>query len=122
VPTFRLPGGCVCCSLTEGLVTAVDRVETAVALLPVSAQAFPDGLAIVLASLRRPERQPFIVSIVDPQDWDHAPYLAAGLTAHSDATVSSSVTAEELVALIQPRLSRPLSSDGSKDTPHAEHA
>lgn len=86
-PTWRLPGGCACCTLAFGLIDLVNRIDTDVALIAVSGAAMPDALAMVLKSLRSETVDVMTLALVDTTLWERAPYLAGELTTHAEFTV-----------------------------------
>jgi hypothetical protein len=88
-PTWRLPGGCACCTLAFGLIDLVNRLDCEVALIPVSGSAAPDVLALVLNSLRAPKRTVTTLALVSDALWSRHPYLAGNLCSHADFTIAS---------------------------------
>lgn len=84
VPTIRLAGGCVCCSLAGQLIAALGRIEADRVILPVSMQADPEALQWVLHGLSVPTYT---------LNWDgpsaSTPYLTQRLAAFADLNIAS---------------------------------
>lgn len=96
-PTWRLPGGCACCSLAFGLIELVNRLECDYALIPVSGSALPDALALILNSLRAPDRAIITLALISDALWERHPYLAAKLSTHADHTLRDADELKELI-------------------------
>lgn len=96
-PTWRLPGGCACCSLAFGLIELVNRLDCDYALLPVSGSAMPDTLALILNSLRTPDRAIITLALISDALWERHPYLAASLSTHADHTLRDADELKELI-------------------------
>ena len=96
-PTWRLPGGCACCTLAFGLIELVNRLECDIALIPVSGSAAPDALAMVLNGLRAPNRAITTLALVSDALWTRIPYLAANLTSNADYTLRDAGELEEVI-------------------------
>jgi G3E family GTPase len=96
-PTWRLPGGCACCTLAFGLIDLVNRLDCEVALIPVSGSAAPDALALVLSSLRAPGRSVSTLALVSDALWSRSPYLAGNLCSHADFTIASAGELEGVI-------------------------
>lgn len=96
-PTWRLPGGCACCSLAFGLIELVNRLDCDYALLPVSGSAMPDALALILNSLRTPDRAIITLALISDALWERHPYLAASLSTHADHTLRDADELKELI-------------------------
>jgi hypothetical protein len=95
--TWRLPGGCACCTLAFGLIELVNRLDCDAALIPVSASAAPDALALILNSLRAPNRTITTLAIVSDALWERHPYLAASLSTHADHTLRDADELKEMI-------------------------
>lgn len=96
-PTWRLPGGCACCSLAFGLIEMVNRLQCDYALIPVSGSAAPDALAMILNSLRAPNRSITTLALVGDALWLRAPYLAANLISYADYTLRDAGEVQEVI-------------------------
>jgi hypothetical protein len=88
-PTWRLPGGCACCTLAFGLIDLVKRIDTDVAIIAVSGAAMPDALALVLKSLSSEAIDVMTLALVDAGLWARVPYLTGELTTHADFAVGN---------------------------------
>lgn len=96
-PTWRLPGGCACCTLAFGLIELINRLDCDSALIPVSGSATPDALALILNSLRAPDRAIITLALVSDALWKRHPYLAANLSTHADHTLRDADELKELI-------------------------
>jgi hypothetical protein len=96
-PTWRLPGGCACCTLAFGLLELIDRLDCEYALIPVSESAAPDALALVLNSLLAPGRTISILAVVSDALWSRSPYLAGNLCSYADFTIASAGELEGVI-------------------------
>jgi len=96
-PTWRLPGGCACCTLAFGLIELINRLDCDTALIPVSGSAAPDALALILNSLRAPNRTITTLALVNDTLWTRSPYLASNLCSHADFTIAG---ADEIEGMI----------------------
>ena len=93
----RLGGGCVCCSLAASLIPLVTRLDADYALLPVTAAADPEALALVLDSLRGTRTQITTITLIDNKTEERYPYLAQKLTFYSDITLHEPFNYEEAI-------------------------
>lgn len=96
-PTWRLPGGCACCTLAFGLIELVNRLDCETTLIPISGSATPDALALILNSLRTPDRAVITLALVSDTLWDRHPYLAVNLSTHADYTLRDADELKELI-------------------------
>ena len=96
-PTWRLPGGCACCTLAYGLIELVNRLDCDTALIPVSGSAAPDALALMLNSLRAPDRTLITLALVSDMLWERHPYLAASLSTYADHTLRDADELKEVI-------------------------
>ncbi|MDX2140246.1 MAG: hypothetical protein SF123_19325 [Chloroflexota bacterium] len=97
-PTWRLPGGCACCTLAFGLIDLINRIDTDVTIIAVSGAAMPDALAMVLKSLHSETVDVMTLALVDKDLWARAPYLAGELTTHADFAVGDVGEFDAMVA------------------------
>lgn len=100
VPTVRLAPGCACCGIAAALFQAVQRAETNLLLLVVSAQANPEALDRVVTRLGGPDRQVVTIALVDAYTRMHLPYLADCLDRYADYSVDETVTPAEVLAIL----------------------
>ncbi len=96
-PTWRLPGGCACCTLAFGLIELVNRLDCDYALIPVSGSAAPDALAMILNSLRAPNCSITTLALVSDALWRRAPYLATNLISYADYTLRDAGELQEVI-------------------------
>lgn len=87
VVTIRLPPGCACCSVAGPLLRAMRSVTTDMALLPVSAQANPETLALLLSRLSGTDWTVVTLAIGDEPTRQRLPYLANNLSRYADAVL-----------------------------------
>jgi hypothetical protein len=85
VPTIRLSGGCICCSLANQLFPALARAQGEVLLLPLSPLAQPDGVRHLLNGVGSSYRVRLLALASPPTD-GHSPYLTGVWRAHADLT------------------------------------
>ncbi len=97
LPTWRLPGGCACCTLAFGLIELVNRLQCDYALIPVSGSASPDALAMILNSLRAPNRAITTLALVSNALWTRHPYLASNLCSYADYTLRDAGELQEVI-------------------------
>jgi G3E family GTPase len=92
VGSTRLSAGCVCCALAPDLIAAVHKYVRAtpapdVLLMPVSALAEADALAVVLASLAQPALSITTIALIDDRTRQRFPHLAERLAANAQQVV-----------------------------------
>jgi hypothetical protein len=80
----RLAGGCVCCSLAGQLIPLVGGLQAQHLIMPVSMQAEPEALRMLLDQLGLPYR---LVAYVEPQHSDRAAYLLGRLQHFADLSL-----------------------------------
>ncbi len=85
--TIRLPPGCACCSVAGPLLRAMRSMTTDMVLLPVSAQANPETLDLLLSRLPGSDWTVVTLAIVDEPTRQRLPYLAASLSHYADAVL-----------------------------------
>ncbi|MBK8031812.1 MAG: hypothetical protein IPK17_20475 [Chloroflexi bacterium] len=66
-------------------------------MIPVSSSATPDALALILNSLRAPDRAVITLALVSEALWERHPYFAANLSTHADHTLRDADELKELI-------------------------
>lgn len=98
--TIRLPPGCACCSVAGPLLRAMRSVTTDMVLLPVSAQANPETLDLLLRRLPGTDWTVVTLAIVDEPTRQRLPYLAASLSHYADAVLDPTVDIAEALQAV----------------------
>jgi hypothetical protein len=87
-PTYRIPGGCVCCGAAYGMYAAVEQIESEFTLMIASNAAVPEALHLVLDGLNRADISVIIVAVIDATTADRVPYHAAQLALNADIVLT----------------------------------